>query len=343
MAAPGPVLLRCDAGGETGLGHLTRCLALAEALADEGAPAQLAGDLSPAAQALAGAAGVPHRPLSGWKAAETAACARELDARCVVVDSYRLDAAFLRELHPAVRRLVAIDDFAALDHYRCDAVLNFTVAAPELRYRGEVGQAWLGPRHFLARRRLRALRSSGRGPVADVTRVLLSFGGADTGQVAGQALDALHAAAPGCTVKLVAGPRTSDEIAPRVTRFAGGELLRGLPDLAEPLAWADLCVAGGGMTKYEAAFVGVPTAVLSQTVEQAEETRRFAAAGLAIDLGTAGERATSAVAALLAPFIADSDGRRAMHQAGRTLFGPPTDDPTRDVARKLIALTKESR
>jgi spore coat polysaccharide biosynthesis predicted glycosyltransferase SpsG len=257
----------------------------------------------------------------------------------VVVDSYHFDAAFLAALAPRVSRLVVIDDFNAHDRYTCDAILNFTVGAETRAYTTSARALWLGPRFFLARRPLRASRAAGRAWRGGAERVLLSFGGADRGVVASLALDTLLLAAPGSAVKLVAGGETPPSLAERVHAF-GGELLRGLADLSAPFAWADAAISGGGLTKYEAAYLGVPTAVLSQTREQAEETRRFAAAGLAFDLGIAGARAPAELAPELARFLSDEPLRRSLRETGLGSFG---DDPTRAAAHALLGLLKERR
>jgi spore coat polysaccharide biosynthesis predicted glycosyltransferase SpsG len=104
------------------------------------------------------------------------------------------------------------------------------------------------------------------------------------------------------------------------------------PDLAADFAWADICVSGGGLTKYEAAYLGVPVGVLSQTSEQADETRRFASHGLALDLGLWCETGERELRDGLARLYRDAGLRDALGATGLRIF---PDDPTARAAESV--------
>ena len=52
------------------------------------------------------------------------------------------------------------------------------------------------------------------------------------------------------------------ELSLLVRHFSEGLIATQVIDLADEFAWADLCICGGGLTKYESAYMGVPAAVL---------------------------------------------------------------------------------
>ena len=56
------VLVRCDGTRETGLGHVSRCLALAEALAEREIASIFCGAFDAPARRLLGEAGIPIEP-----------------------------------------------------------------------------------------------------------------------------------------------------------------------------------------------------------------------------------------------------------------------------------------
>ena len=146
------ILFRCDANERIGFGHVARCLAWAEALADEGAHVEFAGEYSEDAKTLIDAAGISRPPNE----------ATTLEWNAVVLDGYHFaDDEMLNAFKRPCRR-IWVDDFGDRGTYLCDAVVNFTVGAQRLAYPGSVKNCYLGPNYFPARRPLRALRASPR-------------------------------------------------------------------------------------------------------------------------------------------------------------------------------------
>jgi spore coat polysaccharide biosynthesis predicted glycosyltransferase SpsG len=98
-----------------------------------------------------------------------------------------------------------------------------------------------------------------------------------------------------------------------------------LTDLADEFAWADLCFCGGGLTKYESAYMGLPAGVMSQNTEQAKETIQFADNGLAFNLGVHGECAEDVLIERVSLLLTDRSLRKSLSEAGLAVF---PDDPT---------------
>jgi spore coat polysaccharide biosynthesis predicted glycosyltransferase SpsG len=268
-------LVRCDGTRETGLGHVSRCLALAEALAEREIASLFCGAFDAAARRLLDEAGVPIEPARS--AEEVSRLASERSCSGIVADSYYFDAAYLEVLGTGRTRasLLVIDDFAVLSDYPDGAlVLNFTVGAPRLEYRGRDLVRLLGPDYLLVRRALRALRASGDRRPGRTRHVLVAMGSGDLLGLAAGVAKMLRSAAPDVAVRLA--PGSYGDLPAHVELLPDGQLAPGF-------AWADVCVTGGGLTKYEAAYVGAPPLVVSQTDLEAAETKQFADAGLGVD------------------------------------------------------------
>ena len=228
------VLFRCDGTRETGLGHVSRCLALAEALGEREIESIFCGAFDARARGLLEEAGVPIEPAGD--AVEVSQLARERACTGIVADSYLFDAVYLEALATARAgaSLLVIDDFAALSEYPAGAiVLNFTVGAPRLEYRGRGLVRLLGPKYLLVRRALTPLRGSGNGRPRPARRVLVAMGGSDLLGLSVGIATMLASAAPQVAVRLSPGPYA--DLPQEVGLFPKGQLAPGF-------AWADICV-----------------------------------------------------------------------------------------------------
>lgn len=321
---PLQVLVRCDGGAGLGLGHVRRCLAVAEALRDgEGAKVEAAIVRDDQAAGAFAAAGFPvHRPLPAApdRQAETAwmlDLARRHGHQVLLLDLRNdLQPADLERLRGAGERLVAVLDDPAPRRLAAD--LAFYPPAPAgggpdwKGFRGELhaGWDWLPlARPFAAPRPdpATALRSG---------RILLSLGGADPQGLAPAMLAALLAGLPASPVDLVVGPAVP--WAEQAPALAGERvrLLRGVSDLAPALDGCALAVLGFGVTAHEAAARGRGSVLLCRGDADLESAGCLASAGIAriVDLRRpdwAASAAGAAAACLADPALLAQMGRRA--------------------------------
>ncbi|MEQ2009883.1 MAG: hypothetical protein ABMA26_24115, partial [Limisphaerales bacterium] len=148
------LLLRADSGPQIGMGHVMRCLALAEPWLQAGSTVTLlTAAPSPAVRARAESLGVslcelPAPPGSPADAAETIALAQSLRATWLVLDGYHFDDAFQRAVKASGLRLLVFDDTAHAAHYSADFILNQNLGATAALYphRDPTTRLLLGPR-----------------------------------------------------------------------------------------------------------------------------------------------------------------------------------------------------
>ena len=291
------IVFRCDGNLQTGLGHISRSLGLAEALVEANCECLFLGRFDDAIRRRLESAGMRSELLEAdsWSRNDATALtniAVQADALGIVIDSYLLGPEYLKLVQLSRIPALAIDDFAELSHYPCAAVLNFTCRAECLSYPRDIGRRFLGLAWFPARRNLRRLRARGTRPSDRVRQVLVAAGGSDAYDLVTPVLDSLLACDRTLSVRVVVTKEQAvrPALLAQLAKFDGETLaVSDLPDLAGELAFADLCISGAGLTKYEGAFVGVPTGVLSQNVGQAKDAARFAHLGLGVDLGPASE------------------------------------------------------
>ncbi len=327
MSAP-PVtldgLIACDGNATVGYGHLSRCLNLARALSALGQRWAFAGDYDATARGLLDSYGLRAHTL-GLSVPAILHFAASTGAPRVLLDSYRLpDAAYVNWPLDGPR-LITFDDFGRTPLVRAALGINFTVGATERAYALPPERLALGPGYFPVRPELAALRRA-RQVVNEVPLrrwlVLLSR--------SAQALSYVESivAALGALPEVARIQLVSDTPAPHQAQWAsalpaGSPIELNVSHFGPPEALyseADAAITGGGLAKYEAAYLGLPNATRSLTPDQAGETAAFAARGLTLDLGLASDSATpDALAARLAPLFSPAYRQR-MTMAAKATF-----------------------
>lgn len=262
--------MRCDADERIGLGHVTRALSLAEALSARlgTQPVIVARESTVLDQFLAGR-GV-HRCAVQEPGYAVDTVLEVLGAGAILVtDSYELTQPAVDAVAATGVQHVVIDDFAPFERWTCDVLVNPNIGAVAANYRGP-RRILVGPRYALVRREITCRRRDRRAR-PHPCRVVVSLGGSDWGSTGHELLDGLAE---------MAGDRTHVRVT--TTAICPEPLEAVAPQtMAEQLVWADLGVVGGGVVKYEAACLGLPTLLLAVVPHQAEVAARFARSGAA--------------------------------------------------------------
>jgi UDP-2,4-diacetamido-2,4,6-trideoxy-beta-L-altropyranose hydrolase len=179
--------------------------------------------------------------------------------------------------------VLVIDDLANREH-ECDALLDQNLHADmEHRYRKLVPAScaqFLGPGHALLRDEFFAARKKAERK-SRLRNVLVNFGGSDPTGETGKVLDALQQSGvpTGLCVHVVGGPanRRQVELRARCQSMPNVVFYPEMNRMADFLAGMDLAVGAGGVSLWERAFMGVPSAVIAvvdNQIPSAEEAAR---------------------------------------------------------------------
>jgi UDP-2,4-diacetamido-2,4,6-trideoxy-beta-L-altropyranose hydrolase len=313
------IAIRADASPSIGIGHIVRCVALAEAWIDLGGTAILvACGPRPALDALAGE--IPLRWLGTDAAAVSdeswrfLAAAREAGATFAAIDSYRHPLAWETSAREAGLTVLAIDDLATREH-DCDFILDTSIKASDADlYREKVADRairLLGASHVLLRRAFRLAHFSPR-PVGPVRRLLVSLGGTDPQDHTRAALDAVERLGlPEMTVDVVTSSSNPHAAAlrSRVATCRNVSLHIDTADMPRLMGAADLAIGAAGSTAWERCRAGLP----SLMVEAADNQRGIAdwlrAAGVVRGVCGEGSAFTTSLTQALSAVLADGDWR----------------------------------
>ena len=322
MRASSHVAFVTEGGAGVGLGHVSRCLAVARAALGEGARASFLVTPEPRIAALlAGVAAAVVEQSWPTDPAGALDALRALRPDAIVVDSYKAPPDFLAALRSVASPVVAVDDTAERP-LPVDVVVNGGVGAAALAYRPAAGTVLLlGPRYAL----LDPCYADGpERRVSDrITRILVSLGGGLGGDDVAAAVRAADAVLEDGAVDVAAGPFSAgagrlDAVARESrNRVAIHRDRFGLRDL---MLAADLAVSGAGMTLYELAATGTPAVTVCMADNQRPNAEAFARARAAPAAGRAGEPGLGgAIAAALRRLAADPAARAEVAARARAL------------------------
>jgi spore coat polysaccharide biosynthesis predicted glycosyltransferase SpsG len=282
--------IRTDAGAQRGVGHLVRCVALAEELLERGVAVKFLSDLGglPWAEQQLTRRGLPWHPAPFDPVGLVAACDR-LGLDALVIDSYTLPPAHSVAVRRTGRPVLAIvdGDFRGqtADIYvdqNLDAVIDVEDA---------LGLAGLD--YALLRRAVRRLRPLD-APVHQRSRtpkVVAFFGGTDAYRAAPQVARLLTATGAAFDATVVAADDRLREDLLAVTPGPGQhfEIISPTDDLPELLAGADLALSASGTSTWELLCLGLASALVWVVDNQIPGYERTIANGFAAGLGRLGQ------------------------------------------------------
>lgn len=326
------LLLRADASPEIGVGHVMRCLALAQAWQDAGgralfACAELPDSLAARLSREKMASVQIHASVG--TSADTEATALAIggnDAAWVVVDSYRFDAEYYAALRATGTRILALDDMSHLGRYPVDVLLNQNLSATETLYRGKVDTtttSLLGVTYTLLRREFLEWRKWQRPCPTVARKILVTLGGSDPDNVTADIVRAIALLRDAALEVAVVVGGCNPHLDSLQALFAGlpasFRLHRDVQNMPALMAWADVAISGGGSTTWEIAFMGLPALVLVLSPDQSAIADCLQRSQVAVNLGWHHETSIDKISIALRDVLRDFEGRQQMSLNGPRL------------------------
>ena len=320
--------VRCDAGPATGVGHLVRCVALAEELVGRGLGVVFLGDLGglPFAQRQLDDRGLPLVPAP-VAPDELADLAVSLGLAAVVLDGYHLDPRCGTALTARGLPVLALSDGGFGADQRATIHLDQNLGAARPAHLPP-GTEWLsGLAHVLLRDLVRSRRPAAAPALTTATggpaSVLAVFGGTDpTAAVLTLAPLVLGTGEPLHLRAIASTPATVAAL--QQLRPGPRQTLTVLPpadDLPALAVQADLVVSAAGSSVWELLCLGAPTALVCVTDNQEAGYREVVGRGLVEGLGHVAalrdhEPTRSAATARLVTLLRDPSARAGLAARG---------------------------
>lgn len=294
------ILFRCDGSSAIGLGHIIRCLALADELheahncritfAMRTGPLGIRMIKDKNYQVITSEENDQPFDYSEW----LNACVKKVDARAIVFDVRDgLSRTVVKELRDNGILIVTIDD---PEDKRLEADLAFYPPVPQVEridWTGFTGELYVGWEWVILRREfINAKQLVDKNPKLKIQnskqRILVTMGGSDPQGMTLKAVKALEMLKADFKAVVVLGAgfqhkkQLDDLLSDCKHHF---EVQENIKNMAEIMAQSDLAVASFGITACELAAMRVPAIYLCLTEDHAESASAFVEEGMAISLG----------------------------------------------------------
>lgn len=342
------IAFRVDASSQIGTGHFMRCLTMANALKQGGGETRFVSRHLPEhLRDMLESNGHQFKRLEVRSSVSISTdlahshwlgTSQQVDAQdstqalsdqiwdWLVVDHYSLDARWESAVRQASKRILAIDDIADRQH-DCDLLLDQNFYGDmSARYTGKLPahcQLVLGPRYALLRDEFRRLHARVKPRAGPVKRVLVFFGGVDSGNYTAFVVEALGLLnIKNLKVDVIVGAQHPGlEVIESACLKYKFKLHVQTNQMAELMAMADLAIGAGGVATWERCCLGLPSFAIATADNQIRQVTEAASAGLLYAPELEGDLTLEIMSQLLI-FLTDSKLRRAISSESiRTVDG----------------------
>lgn len=317
MKAPSknPILIRADAGGDLGSGHIMRMIALAQALQQRSIKAVFASvQCQQNIRTRIQLEGFEHHSLENAKLGDkddvnqTVELAKHLKCAWIFLDGYHFDLSYQKQIHANSLKVAIMEDDGHCDEWCANLILNQNLGAEGNTYKNSSskGDALCGCNFALLRKEFQSPPSQIH-QLHTPQRILITMGGVDPDDVSSKILNALEATQhPPLNIRILVGGGNPN--IQNLTRLSSEskhhvELLKNVSDMPAMYSWADRVVSAGGSTCYEWLLYQKPGAVVVLADNQEPIAKELRNRGHALVLGTITSLATSDITLQLVEWI----------------------------------------
>lgn len=287
------VIIRADANINIGMGHVMRCLSIADSFNAQGHTVSFvlsSDDVQNFVKSRGYESVVLHTSYDSME--NELRCWPRALADIIIVDSYYVSSKYLSALKDMMKctsgRLIYIDDLATFP-YPVDVLINYNVYSNEIDYKRlyegggiAVPLLILGPTYAPLRTMFRGVEKKIQPEI--VENVMISTGGTDLEHIA---LSIVKTRLEKYTYHMLVGALNAerDEIAKLALHNPKIVLHESVSDMKSLISSMDICVSAAGSTMYEVCACGVPMITYIVADNQLPGAKAFEKMGLAENIG----------------------------------------------------------
>lgn len=348
MTDPVRILIRCDGSSHVGMGHVVRCLALADELrARHRCTVAFAMRTGPA-----GYDKIQKRNYSVFCSEETRGPFDYSAWLLDIIDTFRPNA-FIMDVRDDLpvsvvgkirQRKILIVTLDDASERRLSADMVFSPPVPQLRWMHWTrfsGTRYCGWEWILLRPEF---SQQNERRVHDTPEILVTMGGSDPQGMTQTAIMALHQIADRLNVTVVIGSAFVHErtLEDQLQGFRHRcRVIKDAANMAEIMQQSDIAIASFGITAYELVATRVPSILLCLTDDHAESASSMAKEGVVISLGNYMNVSPEQIAAAVRDLLHNPQKCREMSENSRRLIdGRGAERAAREIIGHIDAVTR---
>lgn len=281
-------MFRADASPTLGVGHISRCLALADALYEKGWKCTFVVNREsnvtyPALSVSSHKVMVPQIPNDPLSVAQVVGGTADL----LVVDHYNLDKKFESACRGWAESIMVVDDLADRPH-DCDFLVDQSISRTISDYKFLTPiscRILVGPHYAMLRPEFSRIRQKSlerRNSSQIINRILVAIGGSDPHDVTTTAICALMHCYQNINIDVVLGKNSPNLNKVRNLIFSFRDKIKLHIDtqkMSELMLNADLAIGACGISSWERCTLGLPTIAITIAENQRENAQSLEKAG----------------------------------------------------------------
>lgn len=307
-------LIRADAGGFLGSGHVMRMLALSQEMQRRDLSSLFLSSFCPESLSWRiREEKLEHRSLEGIlpgsceDAELTSITARELGCSWILLDGYHFGLDYQRFLKKEGYRLLVVDDYGNRQKFCANILLNQNLGAEEFTYEHDLKDvvSLLGLDYLLLRREFLS-KPSNQEDERNCERIVITMGGADAENTTCWLLDLIEGCPQQLEIIVILGgghpdPEAVHQLAKRSRHAISIE--QDIRDMKSLFRKSGRILSAGGSTCYEWLINKMDGAVLVTADNQEALVRHFVDEGWLTYLGRMGKDSRETISAKLAAWL----------------------------------------
>jgi len=322
----GNIIFRCDASPHIGLGHLMRCLSLAEELTRRNNQCYFLSKTTEKTliqKILKTKSTYLHLALDlnicndAKKIIELSA---EKKINWTVIDHYDIDSDYLKSLKTKKLQILSIDDTAEI-YYPSDIVVNQNIGAKKLNFSADKNtRLLLGPKYVLMRDEI--LKREKKINNNKVKKILITLGGTDKDNFILTILKTLSHIDENIEYLVLLGhfnpfyaclKKYSKKTKQKI------HLIKKPENIADVYLESDIAISAGGSTCYELAYYGIPNIIITIADNQLNIAKELDKKNVSIYIGRKEDFSSKKLSENILKLINDNSLRRKMRTNGMNL------------------------
>lgn len=271
-----------------GIGHIMRCIAIAQAWKKRGGSVTFISHLpGEKISSRIRSEGFELIKLEGLRSVDgdidqtmgllkSQSQKKERHSIWVILDGYHFTTGLQKEIMSEGFRLLVIDDYNHLEHYQADILLNQNIGSDRHIYSSNSNaKPLLGTKYIMLRNEFLEYKRISSYYKSKAKNILIAAGGTDPENIAGKLIIALlkRKDHQQYRFKVIIGPGNFhiDQLTKLTQNKHPHIRFKKDADMIKMMAWADIAVTTGGGTCWELCFMGIPFLVVAIAENQIEQ------------------------------------------------------------------------